>query len=369
MMVLLHHASEGRHLDALLANTPAPIKLLVFDGGWVGVPIFFALSGFVIAHSLAHKIVDGRFLMRFIVRRSLRLDPPYWASILLLLAFSWLSARVMHDVWTFPGWFQLLSHATYTQLMTGVPQLGGVYWTLTYEIQFYLVLVVSAFVAYRLAPSLGQGVSNAVVSTVLFAIAVAWGTGAITWLPFHGLFVTLWASFFAGVLAYRAYTSWKLSAIFLPFVILMMVAGAPSIRFSALTALVLWAAGISGFLMIGLRSAWLQWLGAVSYSLYLTHNPVSGAAFFIARRLLPGGAAGEAAQLGLVIATCLAAATVMRLLVEAPSQNWAKTFGENRRAPAAGSETGSPLPRRPLPSVANGALESLRRPGRRPGAP
>ena len=54
--------------------------------GRQGVTIFFVISGFVIARSLRRGRVTPRFFGNFVLRRSIRLDPPYWVSIALMLA-------------------------------------------------------------------------------------------------------------------------------------------------------------------------------------------------------------------------------------------------------------------------------------------
>jgi peptidoglycan/LPS O-acetylase OafA/YrhL len=56
----------------------------VLDLGHFGVPIFFVLSGFVIALSLDGKPMSLEIIGRFILRRSIRLDLPYWTAIVLL---------------------------------------------------------------------------------------------------------------------------------------------------------------------------------------------------------------------------------------------------------------------------------------------
>ena len=59
---------------------PAPLETAL-KLGFVGVDIFFVLSGFVIAYSVREARITPRFLGRFALRRSIRLDPPYWITI------------------------------------------------------------------------------------------------------------------------------------------------------------------------------------------------------------------------------------------------------------------------------------------------
>src|SRR4051794_15898753 len=48
-----------------------------FDYGWMGVQVFFVISGFVIAYSVRNARVTPGFLGNYALRRSIRLDPPY----------------------------------------------------------------------------------------------------------------------------------------------------------------------------------------------------------------------------------------------------------------------------------------------------
>jgi peptidoglycan/LPS O-acetylase OafA/YrhL len=67
---------------------------------------------------------------------------------------------------------------------------------------------------------------------------------------------------------------------------------------------------------------WLQGLGTVSYSLYLVHNPVTGAFFRLARMITPGVPASAMLD-GLIwigsIIVCVLVATLLWALVERPS--------------------------------------------------
>src|SRR5688500_14125008 len=78
LWVLTHHLffNEifGKVLRPAVHNA---VEILAFCGSF-GVQIFFVLSGFVIAHSLRDTTLNPRSVGLFILRRQLRLDPPYW---------------------------------------------------------------------------------------------------------------------------------------------------------------------------------------------------------------------------------------------------------------------------------------------------
>ncbi|MFP2923886.1 hypothetical protein ACLESO_01465 [Pyxidicoccus sp. 3LG] len=63
----------------------------------------------------------------------------------------------------------------------------------------------------------------------------------------------------------------------------------------------------------------MQQLGAISYSLYLTHNTVTGALFRVGYRLTGRSPAWEAVWFVLSVGACIGFAWVFHRLIEAPS--------------------------------------------------
>jgi peptidoglycan/LPS O-acetylase OafA/YrhL len=276
--VVLFHAKI--HIPLLMAALPPLVAHALFREGENGVAIFFALSGFVIAHSVRDADPDAAYLGRFALRRSIRLDPPYWASMALVLGFALLSARIKHEAFALPDAGTVAAHMLYLQELLRIPAISTVYWTLTYEVQFYLVLILAMIAARRAGP---------IVWAILFVIAALWGSGLLQHNLHPGLFTSHWYGFFLGVLAYRAHHSrtvtiafWTLAAI--------VLAGAlwrenMFAAVCALTAVALRWTTATGRLGGWLGWRWLQVLGLVSYSLYLTHNSITGAAFFLWKRV------------------------------------------------------------------------------------
>lgn len=198
LWVVLFHVSEAGHIAGLRSQLPSWADI-IFTAGHLGVAIFFALSGFVITHSVAGASITAGYLGRFALRRSIRLDPPYWASILFVVGFGYISAQVKGEAFAPPSFPQVLAHLFYLQTLLGYQQINWVYWTLTYEIQFYLVLVLLIIAAQRLR------IPAPLIVLLPFAATVGFWLGVVT--PPTGLFVDLWHAFLAGVLAYWAKTS------------------------------------------------------------------------------------------------------------------------------------------------------------------
>jgi len=307
--VVLFHASEGQHIDRLKASIPIWTHP-IFDVGNNGVAIFFALSGFVIAHSLRNDRITFGYVGRFALRRSIRLDPALWASIALFIGFAALSSFVKAESFTPPSAAVILSNATYTQLFLDFPSINPVYWTLCYEVQFYLMLVLCVMAAQRF---------GRLVYLVPFAAAVAWGCSVLEQ-PFAGLFVDRWHCFFLGALAYW---SMKSDTALVGFVVLLaaLAAVGPNLFtiICMLTAVGLLVAGKTGFIRNGLAWRPLLFLGTVSYSLYLTHNPVAGASFFLLERY----GVPQWASLIISFAACVAAAAAFWFVIERPTMRLA----------------------------------------------
>jgi peptidoglycan/LPS O-acetylase OafA/YrhL len=147
LLVMLHN---------LTVDVPAPTaatRLLhaATTAGWVGVTLFFALSGFLITAILLRTRSDPDYLRNFFARRVLRIFPLYYASLIVMLVLLPHLARL-------PGWFtdELPRQIWYwTYLSNWVIPLGkGIamldhYWSLAVEEQFYLVW---PFVVRALAP-------------------------------------------------------------------------------------------------------------------------------------------------------------------------------------------------------------------------
>jgi peptidoglycan/LPS O-acetylase OafA/YrhL len=96
LWVVLFHLEKQGAIGGLTAHVPAQLSYAAFGYGSAGVAVFFVLSGFVIAHSLNGKEMTPAELGRFALRRSVRLDPAYWASIMLTVSVAAMLA-LAHD--------------------------------------------------------------------------------------------------------------------------------------------------------------------------------------------------------------------------------------------------------------------------------
>jgi peptidoglycan/LPS O-acetylase OafA/YrhL len=325
-VVLFHAPLEGR-LDLLTSILPHWLVAVVFNWGSLGVAIFFVLSGFAIAHSLREARIDLAYFGRFSLRRFVRITPPYYVSIVITLGFALLSAYVKGEAFA-PGrtplsFERLFAHLFYLQDIFQLGHINDIYWTLCIEIQFYLVFCVLLGLAQWLNYALNLRFSRAVVFVPAAILAALFPIGVF---PDNGraaIFLPLWYGFLLGVFAYWSWRD-KLKPMYFYFyaALLLTIGLLKSQGFiitCVITAVLLLEVGRANYMQVWLNWRWLQFLGQISYSLYLFHVPILGAIFFIGYKLFPRNAAIEVLCLCLGIFTCIGFATMMWQLIEKPS--------------------------------------------------
>ena len=141
----------------LLAPATVISRYSLSHACWQKGDIFFVISGFVIPFSVRNVKHTPGFLLRFAVRRSIRLDPPYWLTIILELSAIKLSLMLFPGLGTpFPSVEQILAHFVYAQELLGFGSIIVIFWTLCYEVQFYIVFVSALVLARALRGRLGD---------------------------------------------------------------------------------------------------------------------------------------------------------------------------------------------------------------------
>ena len=115
---------------------------LVASYGWLGVDVFFVISGFVIPLSLYGRRYGVRDFPSFLLRRLVRLEPAYLVSIAAVVVLQYASSvapgfRGQMPDYSFP---QLASHLLYLVPLTNYDWLLPVYWSLAYEFVFYVTV-------------------------------------------------------------------------------------------------------------------------------------------------------------------------------------------------------------------------------------
>jgi peptidoglycan/LPS O-acetylase OafA/YrhL len=292
------------HFSRILS--PDNLSRLIFsnvtEAGWVGVDLFFVLSGFLITGILLDSKSSASYFSSFYMRRILRIFPLYYAACfvyLVVVPFLQSHARVMTGVhtvgsdqiwfWTYAvNWGQAITHRPFNALVH--------FWSLAIEEQFYLLWPL----AVRITSRRGLGrlcVGLVLISQLLRIVLLLQG---FTLFTIFQITVTRLDGLALGALAALAVRDevWLKQAasllkylIPIPFVwlvVLGLVSGQFSqingplvIIFSPLLLAVMFAGILlSAILRPGshfesfLRAPWLRSCGKYSYAMYVFHVPL-----------------------------------------------------------------------------------------------
>ena len=299
-------------------NTLSPQgSLLEASGayGYLGVQLFFVISGFVIPYSLSRRgYTVNRDGLGFLFRRIVRIEPAYIASLVFLVVLRAASAVTPGSHAAMPGKDlagPLILHLAYLAPWFDVPWLNDAYWSLAIEFQYYIAML---FFAPLLLSKRRVLVYTFMLVTMVLPLIVHDGRTLFPYLPLFGL----------GFVRYLAVRQ------FLTFA-----------ELSLLTVIMLglcWftldhpqtfvAAFAFAFLFLPLTRPvpLLSFLGTISYSLYLVHIPIQGRIINLATRLPATTLIQYAAVLFAVTLPILGAYWFWRL-VEKPSANLSRSIG------------------------------------------
>ncbi len=339
LWVVLFHLSEGNHVNALKAVLPQWLTGAMFDAGHLGVPVFFVRSGFVMALTSGSIDFGVGNALRFVARRLIRLTPPYYAAIGVGIAvIAVKSSQAASDAYSLPlDLRDIGAHGLYLETMLGVPVINTVFWTLCVEVQFYLAFAIAMLLADWFGRTIDRTDTRVAIFGVIACTALAWPAGLIRTEVWTGGFLGFWFSFLAGVLVqfalvYRGkviYFAWSYLTV------LAYIAYAYSntfVGFSAVTGAALVLAGSSGGMTQWLSAGWLQFLGKISYSLYLLHSPVTGVVFRVFNHFWTDTVATEFLGTVTALALCIMVAWLGYIAIERPSIAWSHVvrFRPNR---------------------------------------
>jgi len=318
------------------------------DIGRYGVQIFFVLSGFVIAHSVATGAYSFGYLGRFAGRRFLRLDLPYWSVLGLELLLLWVSGMVMVQYMRdLPPLAQILSNAIYMQEFLGYEHILPVFWTLCYEVQFYLVFVLSLVLLTKLRETGVSQQTTRNIGAAALAISFCWSLAIyLGRLPmFHqALFIDRWFQFSFGVITYLYYRQ-RCSGLWVVAACAACVIGGLAFGINSYrVASTLLTAGTALAILASMRVAWwsslltgptMQFLGRISYSLYLLHLCVGWRTTVLIRELLASRYTTAWAYVAFAtgIAVSIVAAWIAHAAVEQPAIKLARRIRLPQRSP------------------------------------
>lgn len=232
--------------------------------GYLGVPVFFVISGYSIILS-ASRSHDGR---DFLTRRIFRIFPPYYISLLIVLLTIMLFRAVngVNDIAVFPKTITGISATLLllTSPFSSVPVINWVYWTLTYELFFYIIVAGGLFL-----PRKFRIIAQLLISGAALILPV-YPSGLLFFLKYWPLF-SLGMSIFYFDQEKPGFWPLLLAAVSLAGLVrlFLLAGGAPTFVATLLTAIMILIS-----LKKDIKNNVFSRLGDLSYSVYLLHVPI-----------------------------------------------------------------------------------------------
>lgn len=306
---------DGIRAIAVIMVLAYHLKLALFKSGFLGVTVFFVLSGYLITGILISEVEEeGTIdLKNFWLRRIRRLVPAVMSMAVVIIFVSAVVNRIIFtkgckdflaSVLGFNNWWQIFNKVSYFEA-AGVPSPFTHCWSLAIETQFYLIYPLILLGIYKLVKSRGEGRANrgllfagvtlllALISVILMIVLfdpqqdasrVYYGTDTRAFsLLFGALLAILWE--------YRmvprrlsASVNMFLGSVSFAVLLVMTIAINGSSNFwyrggqffgTILTVLMVYAvSGRKTWLSRFLSNPVLKWMGDRSYSIYLWHYPI-----------------------------------------------------------------------------------------------
>ena len=283
--------------------------------GYLGVQLFFVISGFVIPYSLSRRGYRvNRDGLGFLFRRVVRIEPAYIASLVLVVVLQVASALTPASHAAMPGKDlagSLILHFAYLAPWFYVPWLSPVYWSLAIEFQYYIAML---FFAPFLLSTRRALVYSFMLVTLILPLIVHDERTLFPYLPLFGLGFVRYLAF------RRLLTFAELS------LLTVIILGLCWFTLDRPETFV--AAFAFAFLFLPLTRPvpLLSFLGTISYSLYLVHVPIQIRIINLATRLPTTTLIQYTAFLFATALSILVAYWFWRL-VEKPSADLSRSIG------------------------------------------
>lgn len=260
IFVCLFHFGKSSEYGSLKIITSSFYFKDFFSFGWVGVEMFFVISGFIIPYSMLKSNYKIKNFFKFLIKRILRIEPPYIISIILVLTLGVLSSLSIQ----FKGqpqqinFAQIISHFFYLTEHLKFKWLLPVYWTL--EIEFHFYILIALFL-----PLIWKTKFSFIVAIFLLCLSQFL-------IPFT---IFKFSSYFAiGLIALgnNLEKNTKRESFLLLFLVLiwLIYLEQPLVMIVAsfLTAFAI--------MFVNIQSKYVDFFGQISFSLYLIHVPIGG---------------------------------------------------------------------------------------------
>jgi len=294
-------------------NLLAESNLLYKTGryGFLGVDVFFVISGFVIPYAMHRANYNIRNIGTFLSKRFIRIEPPYLLSIILVLFLNWLSTLfpfyrgALFNI----DFTVLFLHLGYLNAFFDFPWFNDVYWTLAIEFQYYIII------ALVFPLLISKNKKYAFIFLALFGLSGFY-------IGQHSFIFNYSLLFIVGILLFQFRIGYLSKSEFgtLLLITLMLIFAKFDKRY--LIAALLPYFFITYFEYSGRIS---RFLGNISYSLYLVHIPIGGRIINLTENFVHHPLVRDL-MVFVALAISIFAAWLFFLLIEKPAITWSKNF-------------------------------------------
>lgn len=288
-----------REIDGLRAVAVIPVILFhagftIFSGGYVGVDIFFVISGYLITSIIISELEQGKFsILRFYERRARRILPALFFVMLSCIPFAWM--------WMLPAQFKDFSQSLVAVTVFASNILfwreSGYFaaaseekpllhtWSLAVEEQYYMLFPIFLILLWRFGRS--PVFYSIIVISIISLLLSEWGWRNKPTANFYLAPTRAWELLAGSICAFLQYGKMQksnnaLSAFGLALILFAIFVYDKSTPFPSAYALAP-VLGTALIIMYGARETWVARLlslkgfvgiGLISYSAYLWHQPL-----------------------------------------------------------------------------------------------
>ena len=327
--VTCYHIHRYRPMQAPVDSLLPAFVQNILHYGWVGVPVFFVIAGFVTAYSLRNCSLTLGSMGNFTLRRILRLGIPYWATILFVVAVDFVARQCQLEPTLTEAieWPKLAANLFFLQDLLDLGNISAGTWFVCIDLQFGLLFVALLWLYQRLASRCKTSeTARAILLTSLFAPLGLFSL--FLYANQYGPPYDAWIIYFFCMPAFGALAWWTLDSriprcVFWAYALVMAGGLTYHWRLEVVIALgagvVIYVVGRYNHLGDWLTGKWLQELGRISYSLFLIHYSVGWIVVTVGHWFtgdIPFMAVG---WLVVALAASIVAAQLMYTFIEEPS--------------------------------------------------